>query len=151
MTTTIEVMFELRHEKAKLPVRGTLESFGLDLFAAERTYVHNDMVQYDTGLHIAQNILADIGMPLAIPRSSAAKHRIMLINSVGLIDTDYRGTIQLYFIGFAPCKFYDVGDRIAQLIFVPPCTLLAKNQQYERISIEVQHKTRTGGHGSTGS
>ena len=151
MTTTIEVMFELRHENAKLPVRGTPESFGLDLFAAERKYIHNDMVWYDTGLHIEQNILADIGMPLILPRSSVKNNRIMLINSVGLIDQDYPGTIQMYFIGFAPCQFYNVGDKIAQLIFVPPCVLLAKDSQYKRISIETQNERRTGGYGSTGS
>jgi dUTPase len=151
MTTTIEVMFELRHENAKLPVRGTPGSFGLDLFAAEREYIHHDMMWYDTGLHIEQNILAEIGMPLILPRGSIKNHRIMLTNSVGLMDTDYPGTIQAYFIGFAPCKFYDVGDKIAQLIFVPPCVLLAKNQEHERIPIEVQNEQRTGGYGSTGS
>lgn len=151
MTTTIEVTFELRHENAKLPVRGTPGSFGLDLFAATREYVHDDMVRHDTGLHIRQNVLADYGMPLILPRSSVAKHRIMLINSVGLIDTDYPGTIQAYFLGFAPCKFYDVGDKIAQLIFVPPCILFAKNHKYERIPIQVQNEKRTGGYGSTGS
>jgi len=65
-----------------------------------------------------------------------------LANSVGVVDSDYRGEISLRFYGRPN---YGLGDRIGQLIIVP----------YPKVElIEVKELSTTergdGGFGSTG-
>ena len=150
--TNIEVMFDLRHPNAKMPVRGTPHSFGLDLYAADIEWLDDRTVKYDTGLRLLQDLNGEVGMPICAPRSSIRKHRIVLLNSIGVIDGDYMDTIQATFMGFPQIStFYKPGDRILQLLFVPQCQLWPINASKERINFQVLQKQRTGGHGSTGS
>lgn len=56
-----------------------------------------------------------------LPRSGLGhKHGIVLGNLVGLIDSDYQGPlmVSMWNRGNEPFKI-EVGDRIAQLVFVP--------------------------------
>ena len=81
------------------------------------------------------------------PRSSNAKKDLILSNSVGVLDSNYRGEVMLK---FKPQKqggkMYEVGDRIGQIIIMP----------YPHIEFkEVEELSETnrgdGGFGSTGS
>ena len=85
---------------------------------------------------------------LLFPRSSNRKTEAYLTNSVGVIDSGYRGEVMVTFksrdreIIIPP---YNVGDRIAQVIILP----------YPKITFneveELSDSDRgTGGHGSTG-
>lgn len=59
---------------------------------------------------------------LVIPRSGlAAKHGISVVNAPGLIDSGYRGEIQVILINLDKNKPFEIkkGDRIAQIMFVP--------------------------------
>lgn len=54
-----------------------------------------------------------------VPRSGLAlKHGISLVNSPGIIDSGYRGELQVIMINTDPTSDYQVkrGDRIAQLV-----------------------------------
>lgn len=54
-----------------------------------------------------------------MPRSGLAlKHGISLVNTPGIIDSGYRGELQVIMINTDPTNEYHVkrGDRIAQLI-----------------------------------
>ena len=54
-----------------------------------------------------------------VPRSGLAlKHGISLVNTPGIIDSGYRGELQVIMINTDPVNDYQVkrGDRIAQLI-----------------------------------
>lgn len=58
---------------------------------------------------------------MILPRSGLGhKHGIVLGNLVGLIDSDYQGPlmVSMWNRGNEPFKI-EVGDRIAQLVFVP--------------------------------
>ena len=81
------------------------------------------------------------------PRSGLAlKHGIGLLNSLGTIDSDYRGVVGviLFNYGKAPFTIYR-GDRIAQLVIM----------KYEKAECVIQEnldksKRESGGFGSTG-
>lgn len=52
---------------------------------------------------------------LVVPRSSLGLKGFRLKNTLGIIDSDYRGEIKLSYEGYTP----DVGDRVAQLVLLP--------------------------------
>ena len=76
----------------------------------------------------------------------AAKNGIIVLNSPGTIDADYRGEVKIILSNISPNNFeIKKGDRIAQMIIAP----------YERISwkdVDSLDKTKrgSGGLGSTG-
>jgi dUTP pyrophosphatase len=75
-----------------------------------------------------------------------AKHGIRLANSVGVIDSDYRGEVRLPMINDGDALFViNSGDRLAQAMIVPfPAVEL---QQVEELS---ETERGEGGFGSTG-
>ena len=94
---------------------------------------------YDTGI-IAEIPEGWVGF--LIPRSSLHKTGMRMPHSLGVIDSNYRGTIKVvYTLGG---KEYEVGDRVAQLVVVP---YLGASQEVTEITI-----TNRGpkGFGSTG-
>ena len=85
---------------------------------------------------------------LIVPRSSTGtKKGLMLQNTVGVLDSDYRGECFLFFRNMkdTPVEIED-GERIAQVIVIPYPTL-----EYEEVA-ELQDTERgAGGFGSTGA
>jgi dUTP pyrophosphatase len=83
-------------------------------------------------------------MGLVFPRSSIRKTDLILSNSVGVIDSGYRGEIQATFKKTGLQK-YEIGDRGAQIIIMPHPSV---------DFVEVDELTNTergeGGFGSTG-
>jgi dUTP pyrophosphatase len=58
---------------------------------------------------------------LVLPRSGlAARHGITCLNAPGLVDSGYRGELQVVLVNHDPGRDYTVqrGDRIAQLVLV---------------------------------
>ncbi|UDW83802.1 dUTP diphosphatase [Pasteurella canis] len=105
-----------------LPTYATTGSAGLDLRALINesiTVAAGQTVLIPTGLSI---YIADPNLAAVIlPRSGLGhKHGIVLGNLVGLIDSDYQGPlmVSLWNRSNDPFKI-EVGDRIAQLVFVP--------------------------------
>ena len=105
-----------------LPEHATKGSAGMDLRACidnAITLQPGDTQLIPTG--IAMHI-ADPGLAATIlPRSGLGhKHGIVLGNLVGLIDSDYQGQLFVSCWNRGKDSFtIDVGDRIAQLVFVP--------------------------------
>lgn len=105
-----------------VPTTETSGSAGYDLRACieESVTVFPDtMVKIPTGIaiHIKNKHYAGMLMP----RSGLAdKFQITLQNAVGLIDSDYQGELCVLIRneGYEPYKI-NIGDRIAQLVFVP--------------------------------
>lgn len=59
---------------------------------------------------------------LVIPRSGlAAKHGISVVNAPGLVDSGYRGEIQVILLNTDKNESFNIstGDRIAQMMIVP--------------------------------
>lgn len=83
------------------------------------------------------------------PRSSISNDgNLIMANSVGILDSGYRGGIQVRFNrtfkGFFTRKQYNIGDRIAQLIIVP-----FKTVKPEPVIFLSKSERDTGGYGST--
>ncbi|MGS0679999.1 dUTP diphosphatase [Shewanella sp. 125m-7] len=105
-----------------LPAYATPGSAGMDLRAitdTQLTIQPGETVLIPTGIaiHVADPSLAAI----ILPRSGLGhKHGIVLGNLVGLIDSDYQGPLMVscWNRGSEPFTI-EIGDRLAQLVFVP--------------------------------
>ena len=84
---------------------------------------------------------------LAIRSSLACKHGLMLANSLGIIDSCYRGPVKakLVNIGRRPYTI-NPGDRIAQLLIIP-CV----HATFIQVDELPESDRGTGGFGSTGA
>lgn len=105
-----------------LPNYATPGSAGLDLRACleqSLTIAPGETHLIPTGLaiHIGDPSLAAV----ILPRSGLGhKHGIVLGNLVGLIDSDYQGQLMVSVWNRGQDSFtIEIGDRIAQLVFVP--------------------------------
>ncbi|QLB13977.1 deoxyuridine 5'-triphosphate nucleotidohydrolase [Mannheimia granulomatis] len=105
-----------------LPAYATEGSAGLDLRALINeplTVKAGETVLIPTGISI---YIADPNLAAVIlPRSGLGhKNGIVLGNLVGLIDSDYQGPLMVSLWNRSQTDFtVNVGDRIAQLVFVP--------------------------------
>ena len=97
---------------AAVDVRAALEGGEVIINPGERAMI-------PTGIAISTG-RDDIVAIMAGRSGLGAKHGITLANSIGVIDSDYRGEICATLInnGKEPFKVCD-GDRIAQLMFMP--------------------------------
>ena len=130
------------------PSRATAGSAGLDLRACldgPVTIAPRQLVRIPTGVAIA--LPGPEYAALVFARSGlGVKHGISLSNGVGVIDSDYRGEIQVGLTNLSGAPYtIQPGDRIAQLV-VTPVVLPAVE-----IVEELEDTGRgTGGFGSTG-
>lgn len=105
-----------------LPAYATAGSAGMDLRAmidTALTIAPGETVLIPTGIAIH---VADLGLAAVIlPRSGLGhKHGIVLGNLVGLIDSDYQGPLMVSCWNRGDSPFtLEMGDRLAQLVFVP--------------------------------
>ena len=80
------------------------------------------------------------------PRSSFACMGVMVLNSPGTIDCDYRGEIKVILASMInDCMDLNPGERIAQLVITP--VVQAEIQEVEELS---STERGAGGFGSTG-
>ncbi len=137
----MEIKFKKLHSIAQIS-KGSNTAASFDLVAVD--YEFNDeygFIQYKTGIAVE---IPDGYFGALYPRSSISKYDMLLCNSVGVIDSDYRGEIMVRF-RVGGDKLYKVGDKIAQLII----------QKYEEVSYtevtDLSDSVRgSGGFGSTG-
>lgn len=150
----LEVKIKKLHKDAVIPKYETVGSAGMDLTAVCKEYDVNGNICFDTGLSFE---IPDGFVGLIFPRSSLSKKDLMLTNSVGVIDSDYRGSVSFKFkptncfsrdtervVNIETANDYEIGDRIGQIIIVP----------YPKVSfVEVDElsdtERGTGGFGST--
>ena len=134
--------------KFPLPRYGTAGAAGLDLVAcldASLTLKPGDTQLIPTGIaiHVGDPHLAAV----ILPRSGLGhKHGIVLGNLVGLIDSDYQGQLMVscWNRGHEPFTV-QIGERIAQLIFVP-----VVQAQFEVVTDFQSSERGHGGFGSSG-
>ena len=145
----IPVKIKLLNENAKVPTYGSDGAAAFDFYACKNTVIPGFM-QAKVNLGIACEIPKGYVM-LIMPRSSTgAKTPLRMCNSVGVIDSDYRGEIcALYENGGYNNTYLDyeihTGERIAQGFVLP----------VEQVEFNVVDKLSTtnrgeGGFGSTG-
>lgn len=132
-------------ESAVIPSRATANSTGLDLVAISKTLVDEGdygYIAYGTGLAIE---IPSGYTGYIFPRSSISNTGHILANSVGVIDSDYRGEIYVRFKTVPDSREYEVGDRVCQLIILPNTPL--EIEEVEELSSTERGE---GGFGSTG-
>jgi dUTP pyrophosphatase len=83
-------------------------------------------------------------MGLVFPRSSIRKTDLFLSNSVGVIDSGYRGEIQATFKKTGLNK-YEIGDRGAQIMIIPHPSI-----EFKEVNELTNTERGIGGFGSTG-
>lgn len=138
---------------------------GIDLTATSKNYDEHGNVVYGTNraFEIPQGYVG-----LLFPRSSNSKQDLLLSNSVGVLDSGYRGEVMFKFkpsqdvsasetrhdkteckiyssdFGY-PLALYNIGDRIGQLIIMPYPTI--EFEESEELS---ETERGSNGYGSTG-
>ncbi|HKM32076.1 MAG TPA: dUTP diphosphatase [Oscillospiraceae bacterium] len=135
-------------KRAKVPTRATSGSAGYDISAlldSPVTIAPGEVRMIPTGLAIELEDSSVVA--LIYPRSSlASKHGITLANCVGVIDSDYRGELQMPVINLSNEPYtISLGERISQLVLTP--VLIPDIEEVEELSDTVRG---TGGFGSTG-
>lgn len=124
----MEVRIKKLYKDSILPTKAHASDAGYDLYAHSKSYDNDGNVVYGSG--VAMEIpKGHVG--LIFPRSSNAKKDLLLSNSVGIIDSGFRGEISFKFkpsnviekpdLAYIPESIskYDIGDRIGQIIIMP--------------------------------
>lgn len=142
---SIELPIQLE-EGAIVPTYAHDDDAAADLYALQDTNLnaHTYGNKIHTGVHIQ---LPEGWLALIIPRSSiGAKTPFRLSNSVGLIDSGYRGELGVLYDNTSDNDtFIKQGERIAQLLVMPSYRFKAKVVE----SLENSERG-SGGFGSTG-
>lgn len=133
-------------EGAKVPTYAHETDAAADLYAAETVVVpaHSLGNKINTGVRIG---LPEGWVAYIVPRSSiGAKTPLRLSNSVGVIDSEYRGLLGVLYDNISDSDYtINAGDRIAQLI-VMPCYHFQANV----VDALTETERSSGGFGSTG-
>jgi dUTP pyrophosphatase len=134
-------------EGLPLPAYATAGAAGMDLLAA---------VTEPTTIPPGGRALIPTGLALALPRRHelqirprsglALRHGIVLPNSPGTIDEDYRGELQVIVLNAGDAPFtVERGMRIAQAVLAP-----VLRAEWEEVSDLDETGRSSGGFGSTG-
>jgi dUTP diphosphatase len=130
-----------------LPAYQTKGAAGLDLYCKTDNHIviePKKTVKVDTGVKVQ---IPEGYFGAIYPRSSTGvKKKIMLSNTIGVIDSDYRGEIMIYLYNYGEeSQTIENGDRIAQLVIQP-------YEQFEIEAVDSLDNTDRGegGFGSTG-
>ncbi|MBQ4626961.1 MAG: dUTP diphosphatase [Clostridia bacterium] len=135
-------------ENAKIPFRATEGSAGMDLYACidePVTLEGGEKAVIPTGIAI-ELPSAELAAFVFARSGLAIKHGIGLLNSVGVIDSDYRGEICVGLINQLKEPYtVQPDERIAQLVIMPVSLITP-------VEAETLDETErgSGGVGSTG-
>lgn len=141
----MQVKFKKLAPEAVIPSYAKPGDAGMDLVATSKEFdTEKEKLVFGTGLAVE---IPEGHVGLLFPRSSIVKTLLSLANSVGVIDSGYRGEIKVIFDpGHRPKKNYEVGDRIAQLIIMP----FPRVEPVEAFDLSDTARG-SGGFGSTGA
>lgn len=144
----LEISVKRLKDGVKMPFYATSGSAGLDLSAAidEPVVIEKgEICMIPTGIAISIPT-SDYGAFIYARSGLACKHGICLANSVGVIDSDYRGEIKCALINLGQKSFtIEPGERIAQMVFMPVAQ--ATLNEVENLD---ETERGSGGFGSTG-
>jgi dUTP pyrophosphatase len=117
---TVELQVQRLRDEAVLPSRAYDGDAGLDLAACARHELPpGERAVVPTGIAVA---IPPGHAGFVQPRSGlAAKHGITIVNTPGLVDSGYRGEVNVVLLNTDAAKTFVVepGMRIAQLVVLP--------------------------------
>ncbi len=140
----MKIQFKKLVPTAQKPKFGKPGDAGADLVATSVKLEYNQVI-YGTGIAVE---IPEGMVGLVFPRSSVRNYDLSMANSVGVIDSGYRGEIMVTFNLKKPADIQEIyveGDRIAQLVIMPVPLI-----QYKEVDELSETQRGTDGHGSTG-
>lgn len=141
----MEVKFKKLSSKAFTPCYAKRGDAGLDLTATRSWVDEVGNICYGTDIAIE---IPEGYVGLIFPRSSIANRPLALSNSVGVIDSGYRGEITFKFRSNnnpTAEHIYYIGERIEQLIIIPyPHIRMVETDELS------ETERGAGGYGSSG-
>jgi dUTP pyrophosphatase len=143
----MKVKIKKVHPNAIIPSYAKRGDAGMDLVAT--SIIGETLGSITYGLGIALEIPEGF-VGLVFPRSSIRKTNLQLSNSVGVIDSGYRGELQATFNKIQGAdnverETYKVGDRVCQIMIIPHPTI-----EFEEVHELNNTERGEGGFGSTG-
>lgn len=130
------------HNKAVIPTYAKPGDAGMDITCTEYV-IEDDIITYKTGLCVEIPV-GYVG--LLFPRSSVFKQGLQLSNSVGVVDSGYRGELMFkYRSTGSDTSFYTEGDRVGQIVILPYPQI-----QFSQVKELSDTERGQGGYGSTG-
>jgi len=137
----MQVKIKKLNPEAKIPKYSKEGDAGMDVYAISKKQ-EGKYIQYGTGLsfEIPKGYVC-----LVFPRSSLSNKDLILANSVGVLDSGYRGELFLRFKKVGE-EIYEIGDRIGQLIIIP-----YPNIEFQEVSELSESERGSDGWGSTGN
>ena len=156
----MKVKIKKLHKDAVIPRYAKAGDAGMDLTAVSMNIDKHGNICYGTGLAFE---IPEGYVGLVFPRSSNCKKDLVLTNSVGVIDSGYRGEVSFKFrphIESASCahtngqfeisswfntEAYKVRDRIGQIIIMPYPSI-----EFEEVEELSETERGAGGYGSSG-
>ena len=140
----MKVRIKKLSENAVIPTYAKDGDAGMDLVATR--IISNTTFDVSYGTDLAMEIPNGF-VGLAFPRSSIRKYELILSNSVGVIDSGYRGELQATFKkeNGLDSLAYKVGDRIAQIMIIPHPPI-----EFKEVNDLSDTERGDGGFGSTG-
>jgi dUTP pyrophosphatase len=137
----MKVKIKKAHSDAVIPFYAKSGDAGMDLVITEIKGENKYDITYGFGISME---IPEGFVGLVFPRSSIRKTDLLLSNSVGVIDSGYRGEIQATFKKSGLNK-YEIGDRGAQLIIIPHPII-----EWDEVNELNNTERGEGGFGSTG-
>lgn len=123
----LQVNIKKLSDNAVIPTYAKDGDAGMDLTATSKSYDEHGNVCYGTSLSFE---IPKGYVGLLFPRSSNTKKDLILGNSVGVLDSGFRGEVVLKFKPsdyfainrdnvYEDGPIYSIGDRVGQLIIMP--------------------------------
>lgn len=137
----MKVKIKKLHDLVEIPTYAKPGDAGMDLTAVsiEKDSYGNAVIHTGLAVEIPEGYVG-----LVFPRSSISKYDMHLRNSVGVIDSGYRGEIMLKFSFLEDGILYQMGDKVAQLIILPYPQIT-----FEEVDELSETERGEGGFGST--
>lgn len=141
------IRVKILRDGAKLPAYGSVEAAGADLYAC---------VDAPVNIGPGETVFIPTGIALEVPKGCAGliyarsgmacKRGLAPANKVGVVDSDYRGEINVVLYNHGnTTQTVENGERIAQLVITPVLT-----PAYETVDQLSDTVRSAGGFGSTG-
>ena len=136
----LELKVKKIHPDAIIPKYAYEEDAGMDIYSVSKE-ITEDYIEYRTGICIE---IPEEHVCLIFPRSSISKKDLSLCNSVGVLDSGYRGEIKFRFLKHGE-KIYNVGEKVGQIIILP-----YPKMEVQEVNELPETARGSGGFGSTG-
>jgi len=143
MQQALRVKIKRLHPNAVIPKYAKAGDAGMDLVVTEVKSDEDDKVTYRTGLAFE----IPIGFAgFLFSRSSIRNKDLSLSNSVGVVDSGYRGEVEATFYKTRfSSEIYEAGEKALQIIIMPYPQI-----EFEEVEELSTTERGTGGFGSTG-